>query len=122
MPHLIPKCVSADGDGLRPARHQPGNVLADDWLTEDCASQDVPDGAVGALPHLLQLELCRFQNKMRPNTSDDAGNAPAGDPAARPLPSTLASSGVMVAHLTATLYFLVARAESTVTWSSVWSR
>lgn len=37
-------------------------------------------------------------------------------------PSTLASSGVMVAHLTATLYFLVARAESMVTWSSVWSR
>lgn len=38
------------------------------------------------------------------------------------LPSTLASSGVMVAHLTATLYFFVARAESMVTWSSVWSR
>uniref|UniRef100_A0A0E9PED5 Uncharacterized protein n=2 Tax=Anguilla anguilla TaxID=7936 RepID=A0A0E9PED5_ANGAN len=36
--------------------------------------------------------------------------------------STLASSGVMVAHLTATLYFLVAMAESMVTWSSVWSR
>lgn len=38
------------------------------------------------------------------------------------LPSTLASSGVIVAHLTATLYFIVAKAESIVTWSSVWSR
>lgn len=38
------------------------------------------------------------------------------------LPSTRASSGVMVAHLTATLYFFVAWAESMVTWSSVWSR
>lgn len=37
-------------------------------------------------------------------------------------PSTRASSGVMVAHLTATLYFFVASAESIVTWSSVWSR
>lgn len=37
-------------------------------------------------------------------------------------PSTRASSGVMVAHLTATLYFWVANAESMVTWSSVWSR
>lgn len=41
----------------------------------------------------------------------------------RPLtPSTRASSGVMVAHLTATLYFWVANAESMVTWSLVWSR
>lgn len=43
-------------------------------------------------------------------------------PRAGLIPSTRASSGVMVAHLTATLYFLVARAESMVTWSSVWSR
>lgn len=55
--HLITKCVPSDGDGLCPAWNEPGNVLADDWLTEDCTSQDVPDGAVGALPHLLQLEL-----------------------------------------------------------------
>lgn len=55
--HLITECVPSDGDGLRPAWNEPGNVLADDWLTEDCASQDVPDGTVGTLPHLLQLEL-----------------------------------------------------------------
>lgn len=36
--------------------------------------------------------------------------------------STLCSSGVMVAHLTATEYFLVASAASRVTWSLVSSR
>ena len=40
----------------------------------------------------------------------------------RPNSSTRASSGVIVAHLTATPYFLVALAESIVTWSSVASR
>lgn len=55
--YLITEGVSADSDGLRPARNKPGNVLADDWLAEDGASQDVSDGSVGALPHLLQLEL-----------------------------------------------------------------
>ena len=34
--------------------------------------------------------------------------------------STRASSGVMVAHLTPTEYFLIASAESIVTWSFVW--
>lgn len=56
-PHLITEGVSANSDGLCPARNKPGNVLADDWLTEDCAAQDVPDGAVGTLPHLLQAKL-----------------------------------------------------------------
>lgn len=49
--------MSADGDGLRPTGNKPGNVLADDWLAKDGAAQDVPDGSVGALPHLLQAEL-----------------------------------------------------------------
>jgi hypothetical protein len=39
-----------------------------------------------------------------------------------PNSSTRASSGVMVAHLTPTPYFLMACAASTVTWSSVASR
>lgn len=34
---------------------------------------------------------------------------------------TLASSGVMVAHLTPTEYFWMASADSTVTWSFVWT-
>lgn len=55
--YLITEGVSANSDGLRPARNKPGNVLADDWLAEDGASQDVSDGSIGALPHLLQLEL-----------------------------------------------------------------
>lgn len=40
----------------------------------------------------------------------------------RPNSSTRASSGVMVAHLTPTPCFLMACAESMVTWSSVASR
>ncbi len=40
----------------------------------------------------------------------------------RPNSLTRASSGVMVAHLTATPYFFVALAESIVTWSLVSSR
>ena len=40
----------------------------------------------------------------------------------RPNSFTRASSGVMVAHLTATPYFLVALAASIVTWSLVSSR
>ena len=49
--------VPADDDGLHPAGHQPGDVLADDGLPEHGAAQDVADGAVGRAPHLLQLEL-----------------------------------------------------------------
>src|SRR6185503_12229640 len=40
----------------------------------------------------------------------------------RPNSTTRASSGVIVAHLTPTPYFLIAFAESTVIWSSVSSR
>ena len=35
----------------------PWNVLANDSFTEDGSSEDVPDGSVWRLPHLLQLEL-----------------------------------------------------------------
>lgn len=55
--HLVAVGMSADGDGLGPAGHQAGDVLADDGLPEDRPPQDVSDSAVGALPHLLQLEL-----------------------------------------------------------------
>lgn len=55
--------MSANGDGLRPAWNKPGNVLADDRLTEDGAAQDVPDGSIRALPHLLQAELCTLKTK-----------------------------------------------------------
>lgn len=49
--------MSANGDGLRPAWNEPGNVLAEDWLAEDGAAQDVPNGSVRALPHFLQAKL-----------------------------------------------------------------
>ncbi len=49
--------VPADHDGLLPGRDQPRNVVANDGLAEYGATEDVPDGAVGRPPHLLQLEL-----------------------------------------------------------------
>ena len=58
MSYLISVGVTANGDGLGPTWHKPGNFLADDWLAEHCATQDVTDRAIGAQPHLLQLELC----------------------------------------------------------------
>ena len=50
--------MSANGDGLRPTSNEPGNVLTNDWLTEDSATQDIPDGSIGALPHTLEVEFC----------------------------------------------------------------
>lgn len=36
--HLIPISVTADDNGFHPPRHQPGNVLADNRLSEDSAT------------------------------------------------------------------------------------
>lgn len=55
---LVAVGMSANGDGLRPTRNKSGNVLANDWLTEDCATEDVPNGSIGALPHLLEIKFC----------------------------------------------------------------
>ncbi len=54
---LVGVGVTTDDDGLLPAGHQPGNVLADDGLAEHGAAEDVTDGAVGRLPDQLQLEI-----------------------------------------------------------------
>lgn len=54
---LVSKGMTTNNNGLSPARHQTRNVLDDDGLTEDGSSQDVTDGSVGGLPHLLKLEL-----------------------------------------------------------------
>ncbi|MNN18816.1 hypothetical protein D3C81_1320350 [compost metagenome] len=54
---LVAKGVTADDDGLGPARNQTRHVLADDRLAENDAAQDVADGAVRRLPHLLQAEF-----------------------------------------------------------------
>ena len=55
--HLVSICMTAYDDGFLPGGHETRDVGADDGLTEHGASQDVPDGAVGTLPHLLQLKL-----------------------------------------------------------------
>mmetsp|Transcript_23346 Transcript_23346/g.41461 ORF Transcript_23346/g.41461 Transcript_23346/m.41461 type:complete len:385 (+) Transcript_23346:275-1429(+) len=54
---LVTKGVAANDDGLGPAGNEAGDVLANDRLTEDGAIENVAEGAVGALPHLLQVEL-----------------------------------------------------------------
>ena len=49
--------MTADDDGLHPPRHGAGDTLQYNRLTEHRPAQDVADGAVGALPHLLQLKF-----------------------------------------------------------------
>lgn len=51
--YLVAKSMSANCYGLCPTRNKAGNVFAKDWLTENCATQNVPDGSIGTLPHLL---------------------------------------------------------------------
>ena len=57
MSYLVTKSMTTDGDGLLPAGNQERNVLADDWFAENSSAEDVTDGAVGTLPHLLEVEL-----------------------------------------------------------------
>ena len=47
----------ANHDGLLPAWHQTRHIVYNNGLSENSAVQNVTDGAVGASPHLLQLEL-----------------------------------------------------------------
>ena len=56
--NLIAIGVTTNHDGLLPSCNESRNVLTNDGLSEDSSSQDVTNGTVGALPHLLQLELC----------------------------------------------------------------
>lgn len=35
----------------------PGDVLANDWLSEDGSVEDGSDGSIGRFPHLLQFEF-----------------------------------------------------------------
>lgn len=51
--YLIAKSMSANCYGLCPTGNKTGNVFTKDWLTENCAVQDVPDGSIWTLPHLL---------------------------------------------------------------------
>ena len=56
-PVLVTKSVPADDDGLGPAWHKFRDVLDNDGLSEDGAANDVSDGTVRGLPHLLETEL-----------------------------------------------------------------
>ena len=44
--------------------HHPGNILAYDSLSEDGPPEDVTDGTVWGLPHLLQLKLCPMAERV----------------------------------------------------------
>ena len=63
---LVAVGMPANGDGLGPARDETRDVLTDDGLPEDSSSEDVPDGSIGALPHLLQLELYEDKDEVAP--------------------------------------------------------
>lgn len=54
---LISKGVPADDDWLLPSWNEARDVLDDDRLPEDCTVEDVSDGAIGTLPHLLEFEF-----------------------------------------------------------------
>ena len=49
--------MTGDGDGLLPAADDGLDALDHDGRTEDRAVKDGADGAVGALPHLLEVVL-----------------------------------------------------------------
>ena len=49
--------MAGDNYRLAPMVHHARDILADDGLAEDGAIQDIADGAVGALPHLLEAKF-----------------------------------------------------------------
>ena len=51
--YLITMGVSSNDNCLFPPRDKSWNCLADDWLTENCATQNVTNGAIGTTPHLF---------------------------------------------------------------------
>jgi len=54
---LISESVSADNDRLGPVVDQSRDVLDDDWFSKDGSVKVISDGSIGALPHLLEVEL-----------------------------------------------------------------
>lgn len=106
---LVAEGVAADNNGSFPAGNEAGNGGDHDGFTEDSAAEDVTDCAVRGQPHCVVVsDLITIVAGRRGNVLFFSLNS-----------STLASSGVMVAHLTPTEYFLMASAASMVTWSSV---
>ena len=58
--------MTSNNDGFLPTGHKTRDILTDNGLPEDSSSQDVTDGTIGALPHLLQPKL--YVNVWRHNT------------------------------------------------------
>lgn len=54
---LVAERVSTDDDGLDPTWDRFGEVVEQDGFAEDGAVEDVADGPVGRLPHLLEVEF-----------------------------------------------------------------
>ena len=54
--------VAANDDWFGPGGDEAGDVFANDGFPEDGAAEDVSDGAVRRLPHLLQFEFCKNTN------------------------------------------------------------
>ena len=54
---LVTVSVTADDDRLGPAWNQAWNVRNNDWLAEHNTVENVSNGSVRRLPHLLQTEL-----------------------------------------------------------------
>lgn len=54
---LVSESVSSDDDWLDPAWYATRNIIDDDGLSEDGTVENVSDGAVWTLPHLLQVKL-----------------------------------------------------------------
>ena len=54
---MITICMAADNDGLCPTRHKTRHVLTDNGFAENNAAQNIADGAVWRLPHLLEVKF-----------------------------------------------------------------
>lgn len=49
--------MPSNDDWFLPAGYGTRNPLQDDGFTEDSTAEDVPNGSIRALPHLLELEF-----------------------------------------------------------------
>jgi len=54
---LVAEAMTRDHHGLIPMSDQPRHIAANNGLAEDGAIENVADGAVGALPHLLESKF-----------------------------------------------------------------
>lgn len=111
---LVTESMSTDTDGLGPSGDGLGDLVENDGLSEDGSSEDVSDLTRGV----------RTKTRRKKKRCSGIGlTVPLG---LRHISFNLnsltrASSGVMVAHLTPTEYFLIASAESIVIWSLVYA-